>query len=48
MSRKVILKSILGWHALSPSEGRGLVIHHALRSSGRATQIQYHCCPVIS
>ena len=27
-----------GWHALS-SEGRGLAAHHALRCSGRATQI---------
>ena len=29
----------MGWHALSPSEGRDLAVCHALRSSGRATQI---------
>ena len=28
-----------GWHVPERSEGRGLWGHHALRSSGRATQL---------
>ena len=34
------MKSWQEWHALSPSEGRDLAVRHALRSSGRATQIK--------